>query len=171
MQIDFMYAKSGALQRRHSITTINNARSVGAGTGNCVPWSSESIHISISNKRLIISWSLVEGVLITEISGIVCDSDETLQTLGTMLRQPMQINQSYCSSLNCQMHNQPLATQLCSMIYQSITYLAHNTTITAEKHRHKHKTKARKLSQHSDKLVTDMKQFSASYSLLSVSHG
>lgn len=36
MQIDFMYAKSGALQRRYCITTINNARSVGAGIDNCV---------------------------------------------------------------------------------------------------------------------------------------
>lgn len=36
IQIDLMYAKSGALQRRHCIMTINNARSVGAGVDNCV---------------------------------------------------------------------------------------------------------------------------------------
>lgn len=36
MQIDFMYAKSGALQRCYCITTTNNARSIGAGIDNCV---------------------------------------------------------------------------------------------------------------------------------------
>ena len=50
MQIDFMYAKSGALQRRHCITTINNARSVGAGIDNHVSKSSESMQISFQQK-------------------------------------------------------------------------------------------------------------------------
>lgn len=31
IQIDLMYAKSGAIQRHFCIMTINNARSVGAG--------------------------------------------------------------------------------------------------------------------------------------------
>lgn len=36
MQIDFMFAKSGTLQRHYWITTINNARSVGAEIDNFV---------------------------------------------------------------------------------------------------------------------------------------
>lgn len=50
MQIDCMYAKSGALQRHDCITAINNARSAGAGIEKSVLWSSESMQISFQQK-------------------------------------------------------------------------------------------------------------------------
>lgn len=116
IQIDLMYAKSGAIQRHFCIMTINNARSVGAGI-DMEFW----VHADflLNKKTDYIPPLRFKEALMCEISGVISDSVETLNTLGTpwpmatsMLRQPMQLHHSSNSSLISHKHNRPTATLL-----------------------------------------------------------